>query len=97
MYLYLYFMEYLFIWDSVHWKVTDLKNIFYIYFFYHGWTFLGNQFFDRIMLLFMTPKMQPDYVYLRHVPLRKVHLFTIIQMICFALLYAIKVQIFIFL
>ena len=34
--------------------------------------------------------MQPDYVYLRHVPLRKVHLFTIIQMICFALLYAIK-------
>ena len=90
MYLYLYFMECLFIWDSVHWKVTALKKIFYTYF-----TFLGNQFFDRIMLLFMTPKMQPDYVYLRHVPLRKVHLFTIIQMICFALLYAIKVKFFI--
>ena len=38
----------------------------------------------------MTPKMQPDYVYLRHVPLKKVHLFTFIQMICFAILYAIK-------
>lgn len=38
----------------------------------------------------MTPKNQPDYVYLRHVPLRKVHLFTMIQVVCFAILYAIK-------
>ena len=39
----------------------------------------GMQFVDRAGLLFMPPKHQPDHVYLRHVPLKKVHLFTIIQ------------------
>ncbi len=39
----------------------------------------GMQFVDRIGLLFMPPKYQPDHHYLRHVPLRKVHFFTIIQ------------------
>ena len=38
----------------------------------------------------MPAKMQPDYVFLRHVSLKKVHLFTLIQVICFAVLYAIK-------
>ena len=46
--------------------------VLYGVFIYMGLSSLkGNQFFDRIMLLFMTPKNQPDYVYLRHVPLRK--------------------------
>ena len=39
----------------------------------------GMQFVDRIGLLFMPPKYQPDYSYLRHVPIKKVHLFTFIQ------------------
>ena len=39
----------------------------------------GMQFIDRIGLLFMPPKYQPDYYYLRHVPIKKVHLFTFIQ------------------
>ena len=39
----------------------------------------GMQFVDRVGLLFMPVKYQPDHVYLRHVPLKKVHLFTIIQ------------------
>lgn len=39
----------------------------------------GMQFIDRLGLLFMPPKYQPDYNYLRHVPLNKVHLFTMIQ------------------
>ena len=50
----------------------------------------GNQLFDRLVLLFMPAKYQPDYVYLRHVPLSKVHLFTIIQLICFIMLWTIK-------
>lgn len=50
----------------------------------------GNQFFDRILLFFMPAKFQPDYTFLRHVKLMKVHLFTIIQLLCFGILYAIK-------
>ncbi|MCW0289920.1 hypothetical protein NIL06_25635, partial [Klebsiella pneumoniae] len=38
----------------------------------------------------MPAKHQPDFIYLRHVPLRKVHLFTIIQLSCLALLWIIK-------
>ena len=39
----------------------------------------GMQFIDRVGLIFMPPKYQPDYYYLRHVPIKKVHLFTFIQ------------------
>ncbi|AWO95556.1 putative sodium-driven chloride bicarbonate exchanger-like [Scophthalmus maximus] len=50
----------------------------------------GIQFFDRIRLFCMPAKHQPDFIYLRHVPLRKVHLFTIIQLSCLVLLWVIK-------
>ncbi|KAH0629097.1 hypothetical protein JD844_010922 [Phrynosoma platyrhinos] len=50
----------------------------------------GIQFFDRLKLFGMPPKHQPDFIYLRHVPLRKVHLFTAIQLICLILLWVIK-------
>lgn len=48
------------------------------------------QFFDRLTLFGMPTKHQPDFIYLRHVPLRKVHLFTIIQLTCLILLWVIK-------
>ncbi|KAM4615748.1 solute carrier family 4 member 4a [Polymixia lowei] len=50
----------------------------------------GVQFMDRLQLLLMPAKHQPDLVYLRHVPLRKVHLFTFIQVLCLALLWILK-------
>ncbi|XP_069043159.1 electroneutral sodium bicarbonate exchanger 1 isoform X1 [Lepisosteus oculatus] len=50
----------------------------------------GIQFFDRLKLFGMPPKHQPDFIYLRHVPLRKVHLFTLIQLTCLVLLWVIK-------
>ncbi|XP_056276011.1 solute carrier family 4 member 4a isoform X9 [Pseudoliparis swirei] len=50
----------------------------------------GVQFMDRLKLLLMPVKHQPDLVYLRHVPLRKVHLFTFIQILCLALLWILK-------
>ncbi|KAM9368113.1 electroneutral sodium bicarbonate exchanger 1 [Phaethornis superciliosus] len=52
----------------------------------------GIQFFDRLKLFGMPAKHQPDFIYLRHVPLRKVHFFTLIQLICLVLLWAIKVS-----
>lgn len=45
---------------------------------------------DRARLLLMPAKHQPDLAYLRHVPLRRVHLFTAIQLLCLALLWLLK-------
>ncbi|XP_031414271.1 sodium-driven chloride bicarbonate exchanger isoform X5 [Clupea harengus] len=50
----------------------------------------GIQFFDRLKLFGMPAKHQPDFIYLRHVPLRKVHMFTTIQLSCLILLWVIK-------
>ncbi|XP_041956861.1 solute carrier family 4 member 4a isoform X1 [Alosa sapidissima] len=50
----------------------------------------GVQFMDRLKLLLMPAKHQPDLVYLRHVPLRKVHLFTFLQVLCLAALWILK-------
>ncbi|KAM6038615.1 electroneutral sodium bicarbonate exchanger 1 isoform 2-T2 [Theristicus caerulescens] len=52
----------------------------------------GIQFFDRLKLFWMPAKHQPDFIYLRHVPLRKVHFFTMIQLSCLILLWGIKVS-----
>ncbi|XP_074525926.1 electrogenic sodium bicarbonate cotransporter 4 [Halichoeres trimaculatus] len=50
----------------------------------------GIQFWDRIKLYMMPSKHQPDFSYLRHVPLRRVHLFTLVQIICLAVLWVLK-------
>lgn len=50
----------------------------------------GVQFMDRLKLLLMPAKHQPDFIYLRHVPLRRVHLFTFIQVVCLTMLWVLK-------
>ncbi|NXH44281.1 S4A5 protein, partial [Dicaeum eximium] len=53
-------------------------------------TFLLWQFWDRCKLFLMPAKHQPDYVFLRHVPLRRIHLFTLVQIVCLAVLWILK-------
>ncbi|XP_068815881.1 anion exchange protein 4 [Struthio camelus] len=48
------------------------------------------QFTERVRLLLMPAKHQPDLTYLRHVPLRRVHLFTFIQVLCLVVLWVLK-------
>lgn len=48
------------------------------------------QLFDRIKLFGMPAKHQPDLIYLRYVPLWKVHVFTVVQLSCLIALWAIK-------
>ena len=65
--------------------------VLYGVFLYMGMASLnGLQFYDRILLMFMPKKYQPDYPYLRHVTMNRVHLFTAIQIACFAGLWLIK-------
>lgn len=48
------------------------------------------QFVDRLALIFMPKKYQPDHMYLRHVPIKRVHLFTLFQIISLAILWVVK-------
>ncbi|XP_035991488.1 sodium bicarbonate cotransporter 3 isoform X5 [Fundulus heteroclitus] len=50
----------------------------------------GIQLFDRIKLFSMPGKHQPDLIYLRYVPLWKVHVFTVVQLSCLIILWVIK-------
>ncbi|XP_063529700.1 sodium bicarbonate cotransporter 3 isoform X3 [Cydia strobilella] len=50
----------------------------------------GLQFFDRMLIMFMPQKYQPDHMFLRQVPIRRVHLFTAIQLTCLVCLWVIK-------
>src|SRR5437879_5453737 len=40
--------------------------------------------------MFMPQKYQPDYMFLRHVKTSKIHLFTLIQISCFVMLWLVK-------
>uniref|UniRef100_A0A4X2KTZ5 Anion exchange protein n=1 Tax=Vombatus ursinus TaxID=29139 RepID=A0A4X2KTZ5_VOMUR len=50
----------------------------------------GLKFSERVKLLLMPAKHQPDLLLLRHVPLSRIHLFTTVQLICLGLLWAVK-------
>uniref|UniRef100_A0A914WV03 Anion exchange protein n=1 Tax=Plectus sambesii TaxID=2011161 RepID=A0A914WV03_9BILA len=51
---------------------------------------IGQQFVQRILLLFMPLKHQPDYGWLRMVRMKRVHLFTLIQILSMVGLFAVK-------
>lgn len=66
-------------------------SVLYGVFLYMGISSLtGIQFVQRMMVLLMPAKYQPDYMFLRHVPIARVHLFTFIQFLCLAGLCIIK-------
>ncbi|CAH8658768.1 unnamed protein product [Dicrocoelium dendriticum] len=50
----------------------------------------GVQMMQRVCLMLMPIKYQPDYSYLRHVALRRVHMYTLIQVFCLVMLWVIK-------
>ncbi|KAH3715008.1 sodium bicarbonate cotransporter 3-like [Dreissena polymorpha] len=65
--------------------------VLYGVFFYMGFSALrGMQFVDRLFLFIQPVKYQPDLPYLRHVQLYRVHIFTIIQILCLVVLWVVK-------
>ena len=48
------------------------------------------QLVDRLFLFIQPVKYQPDLPYVRHVPLWRIHIFTIIQVLCLAILWVVK-------
>ncbi|OCT86684.1 hypothetical protein XELAEV_18020372mg [Xenopus laevis] len=57
---------------------------------YGVFLYMGVASLNGIQLFMMPAKHQPDYAYLRHVPLRRVHLFILVQIICLAVLWILK-------
>lgn len=78
--------------NLIYWNILNCPMVIVVLFFKCNIVCLIFQLFDRIKLFWMPAKHQPDFIYLRHVPLRKVHLFTVIQMSCLGLLWIIKVS-----
>jgi len=65
--------------------------VLYGVFLYMGITSLGGvQFIERVAVMFMPMKHQPDYIYLRHVKVTRVHAFTLIQLLCFVTMWVVK-------
>ncbi|KAK0426363.1 hypothetical protein QR680_009669 [Steinernema hermaphroditum] len=65
--------------------------VLYGVFLYMGIAALGGiQLFDRILLLLMPMKYQPDTIYIRHVPITVIHMFTLCQVGCLAVLWIVK-------
>ncbi|CAF3407654.1 unnamed protein product [Rotaria socialis] len=65
--------------------------VLYGVFMFMGVSALRNmQIYDRALLFFMPQKYQPDYSYLRHVRISRVHLFTVVQIVSLVGLYVLK-------
>ncbi|KAL3102970.1 hypothetical protein niasHT_025878 [Heterodera trifolii] len=65
--------------------------VLYGVFLYMGISALGGiQLFDRILLMLMPMKYQPDTIYIRHVPIHVIHKFTLFQVACLAILWTVK-------
>lgn len=65
--------------------------VLYGVFFYMGFSAMrGMQLVDRLFLFVQPVKYQPDLTYLRHVQLYRVHIFTVLQVLCLGVLWAVK-------
>ncbi|XP_073713562.1 solute carrier family 4 member 1a (Diego blood group) [Misgurnus anguillicaudatus] len=71
-------------------KMIPLTALFGI-FLYMGITSLsGIQLWDRVLLLFMPKKHHPRVPFVTHVPTLRMHLFTVIQILCLVILWVVK-------
>ena len=52
---------------------------------------IPNQFVQRLLLFIIPDKYKPDYEYLRHIPNRKIYLYTLVQVVFLGLLCVFKV------
>lgn len=60
-------------------------------FLFMGFTSLqGNQFSERLMLFVTDPALYPETSYTRRVPHHWIHIFTLIQLVCFIVLWILK-------
>ena len=72
------------------WTIQILASHLYMRFDFACVSLFCKQFYERLKIIFMPIKHQPDLMYLRQIPLKRIHIFTFIQLFCLAVLWAIK-------
>ena len=71
-------------------KIIPMPVLYGIFLYMGASSLKGLQFVDRLAILLMPSKYQPDLPFLRKVPIKRVHIFTAIQLLCLILLWVIK-------
>lgn len=71
-------------------KLIPMSVLFGLFLFMGFNTLLGNQFWDRVTLWVTDPKLYPTTHYVRQVPHRKIHLFTVVQAAALVALWVLK-------
>lgn len=71
-------------------KLVPMAVLFGLFLFMGFNTLGGNQLWDRFLLWFTDPKLYPETHYVRRVPIRKIHLFTLVQLLALAALWVLK-------
>ncbi|WP_442507696.1 PTS sugar transporter subunit IIA [Novipirellula sp. SH528] len=71
-------------------KMVPMAVLYGVFLFMGLVSMKGNQFLERLTLLPMESSLYPQTHYMRRVPKRVVHLYTILQLVCLAVLWVIK-------
>jgi hypothetical protein len=74
-------------------KVVPMAVLYGLFLYMGVVSMVGNQFFDRLKLLFMESSLYPTAHYIRKVPQRTIHRFTLLQLICLAVLWILKASV----
>ena len=70
-------------------RVVPMSVLYGIFLFMGVVSLAGNQFVERLALWLMDPDLYPRTHYIRQVPVRVIHIFTLLQLICLGVLCAI--------
>ena len=73
-------------------KLIPMAVLFGLFLFMGFATLGGNQFWDRVMMWITDKALYPDTEYVRKVPIKVISAFTLIQVVSFAALWVLKVE-----
>jgi hypothetical protein len=71
-------------------KMIPVSVLYGLFLFMGVVSIYGNQFFERLSLWWMDPTLYPATHYMRRVPVKRIHLFTLIQVVMLAVLWIVK-------
>jgi hypothetical protein len=71
-------------------KMIPMAVLYGLFLFMGVVSIAGNQFLERLNLWLMDPALYPKTHYIRRVALRRVHLFTMVQLTCLVVLWVVK-------
>ncbi len=74
-------------------KVVPMAVLYGLFLFMGLVSMKGNQFFERLSLLPMDRSLYPSTHYIRRVPNRTIHKYTLLQLVCLVILWIVKASV----